>query len=112
MTEEWRPSGPGRRSWSRAAAGFACGGCAGIFPTGAPVLTIVLADVKRIRQRCEKCAGEPVPADLPTNTARPRIELTLFDEDGIERPIPVGKPMTPIRRQAEQFDWRAKASGE
>jgi hypothetical protein len=76
------------------------------------VLTIVLADVKRIRQRCEKCAGEPVPANLPTKVERAPVQLMAFDEDGIERRIPAVKPMTPIRRQAETFDWRAKASGE
>jgi hypothetical protein len=102
--------------WTRSKASFACGRCANILPPGSPRLQFVFRGKNGpfAKDRCEHCADEPVPADLPIRTMNfhEPLVLTAFDIDGVERPISNLKPMTPIQRIELPVDWRKKAAGE
>lgn len=105
------------REWARSRSGFTCGACTAIFPSGSPCLRITLPGLKgalHVRDRCVSCAGEPAPADLPDQAQPPRaLTLTYTDEDGLERPVPTGRDLTPLRREASLFtDFKQKAAGE
>ena len=52
------------KTWRRAPAARRCGCCGDQIPTGAPLLEYHVGDHIRL-PRCETCAGEPAPADLP-----------------------------------------------
>ena len=101
------------RTWERSVIGFMCGNCAAMLPAGAPVLRLMMPNIKHVKVRCAECAGEPVPADLlalAARAARAAVRLTYVDDDGIERPIAQGRLMTPVKQQADRFDWRAAAA--
>ena len=98
------------RTWERSVIGFMCGNCAAMLPAGAPVLRLMMPNIKHVKVRCADCAGEPVPVDLPAQAARAAVTLTYVDDDGIERPIEQGRLMTPVKQQADRFDWRAAAA--
>jgi hypothetical protein len=54
------------KTWIRAPiAGECCGRCGNPIPRGAPELVITRAGMRARFRRCETCAGEPAPADLP-----------------------------------------------
>lgn len=99
------------RVWKRATALDICGSCANYIHAGDPLLLIHLPNVETPRHRCQTCAGEPVPADLDTRVSNPLppLVLTFTDEDGIDRPV---KPMTSMKRESNQFDWKAAQSGD
>lgn len=100
------------RAWARSPASFVCGSCAAILPASSPVLRLFVPGLKHMKVRCPACADEAVPVDLPVAEKRPAVQLTAFDEDGIERPLPpAAKQPTSIRRQAERFDWKSLQAG-
>ncbi len=64
--------------WSRATSETLCGGFGPThtIPVGAPLFVIQLPGVKRVRFRCEVCAGGPVPPDLPPLSEAPSQRRT------------------------------------
>jgi hypothetical protein len=97
-------------TWTRTATEAICGGCGAHIAKDIPIQAITLPNVKRIKVRCEQCAGERAPADMPAKAELPHLQLTAFDDDGIERPV---LTMTPIRQLAGlPLYWKQKASGE
>ncbi len=54
--------------WQRASMAFTCGFCGDVRPKGDPMLVIRIDGVRGSKRRCEKCAGEPVPEDIPVQT--------------------------------------------
>lgn len=59
---------------------------------------IRLGGVKKLRQRCERCADGEAPPDLPS----------------VEAMKPTFTPMVPMRAVADSLplDWKAAQSGE
>ena len=81
------------KRWCRASTTRWCGGfCNRLIEAGEPFLTVTLDHVKRALIRCQTCAGEPVPADIPAPVPAKVLGFT-----------PVG---------ALAFDWKAAAAGE
>lgn len=102
------------RTWSPSPFSFACGNCAAILAPGSPVLQLFVPGLKHAKLRCAQCAGEPVPEDLPDQVSSPQagpLTLTFVDDDGIERPVKPMRSPSPLKAQAEAFDWRDKAYG-
>lgn len=60
-------------TWSRAAALTLCGRCTRYIEKGEPLFLIPVDGVKKPKQRCVNCAGEPVPADLPLDAKPPQF---------------------------------------
>lgn len=56
------------KTWTRTQVATLCGGCNALVAFNLPILAIQLPNVKRVRYRCEKCAGE-APPDLPFHDA-------------------------------------------
>ena len=93
------------RTWNRARGDLRCGRCDGVIPAGAAYATILLGQGLR---RCQACAGEPVPADLP--------ELPDYGPATPSTPAShVARPLTPIAQAAPKglpFDGRMAAAGK
>lgn len=84
--------------WRRALFAFACGRCASIISKGEPQFLIQPDGLSRAKERCQHCAGEPVPVNLdeqplPTLKAEPLKMMRLGSV-----PLP--------------FDWKERQSGE
>jgi hypothetical protein len=85
------------KAWLRVAFEQACGCCRRRLPRGEPVLELKVTGVKRAFYRCQQCAGEPVPRDLP-----PLVERVVDTT-----------PLVPLRSVARlPIDWKAQGSGE
>lgn len=88
------------RTWRRLVAStLRCGLCGKEIKVGDPYMErSKLTETTSWRQlRCQACAGEPVPADLPP--LAPRVEH---------------KPIVPVRFSADSLplDWKQQQSGE
>ncbi len=97
------------RTWVRLDRSALCGYCSQLMTKGDPVLAISIAphppneygyvfDVKSARLRCETCAGEPAPAELPSGPIFKTVQ-------GV--PLP---GMTRIQQLAAQLPFDAKAA--
>lgn len=104
--------------WTRAMVGTLCGRCGRGIEQGSPLFEIVIgrqvpigrpiegaersADWRATKVRCEACAGEPVPADLP---------LLIERVSTIQPTAKVGrsKQFTGIAGMAR--DWKHAQSG-
>lgn len=85
------------RTWSRSPGYFVCGYCMETYPTGSPMLSIVIAVGARATKRCTRCADEPVPENLPALVPR-------------ETPDPVPVPVRQIR--GLPLDWKQVQAGD
>lgn len=84
-------------SWTRSPIDWWCGHCDALRLKGEPRFEIRLKDVERPLYRCERCAWEPVPKDLPDRAApaeRGPLPMVRFGAD-----------MLPL-------DFKAAAAGE
>lgn len=84
-------------TWVRAPLEWWCCHCDELRPKGAPQFQIRLTNVERTLYRCERCAWEPVPKDLP------------------ERPPPAARgPLPMVRFSAGMLpiDWKISQTGE
>ena len=92
------------RIWSRAAIETHCGSCRKEILVGHPLLTMQLAQLDPARKfyRCQECAMEPVPKDLPALPAHKTVRDLA--------------PMTPARVLARgtvlPLDYSARRLGE
>lgn len=59
--------------WRRAGRFTQCGRCGNHVAPADAVLEIQLPQVRAIKLRCEACAGEHVPADLPAFVPRRNV---------------------------------------
>ena len=70
------------RTWRRAAYAELCNGpCGRRIERGEPVLDLHVVGLKRVPRRCQHCAGESVPTELPPLVERVPIvpqALTRF----------------------------------
>lgn len=65
------------RRWVRAPFPLICGGpCARLLQRGDPMLELQAPEWSRPKIRCESCAGEKPPADLPPLVERTPIQPT------------------------------------
>lgn len=87
------------RSWRRASEDTLCRKCGAQIAAGSPLQIITLPGVKRDRIRCESCAEEPSPKDLP--------QLPV-------RHCDTASGMTHIAKVAKAlpFDWKTAQLGE
>jgi hypothetical protein len=87
--KQWRVAGPTR----------ICGNCGAAIAAGTPMLAYHLVQVRRELVRCVTCAGEPVPADLPSTATPPAVPLA-------PRPEPTAPKrmarVSSLRRDAKQ----------
>jgi hypothetical protein len=60
------------KSWTRAGRSTLCGRCGKLVAVGAPVLELRIGTLKRVRPRCEDCAGQAPPDLPPLGDAPPR----------------------------------------
>lgn len=79
------------KAWKRAATEFQCGSCPAKVPAGQPLLLIQPSGLSHPKKRCEKCAGEPVPAYLPGE-----------DEADVPAMTRIGSVPLPFDRTARQ----------
>lgn len=88
------------RRWTRAPFRLICGGpCARLLQRGEPILELQAPEWSRPKIRCETCAGEPAPADLP-----PLVERT---------PVQPTTPARPVRTVTGlPADFKVAAAGE
>ncbi len=68
------------REWKRVPTTCYCGYCGTdrLIVKGEPALFVTLPGVKRARVRCQSCAGEPPPDDLPPLLISGGIEKTTL----------------------------------
>jgi len=52
------------RTWKAAQVQVFCGYCHGLVKKGDQFLEIQLNGVKKLRIRCPKCAGDPIPGEV------------------------------------------------
>ncbi len=64
-------------TWTRSPIEWLCATCNELRPRGAPRFEIRLKDVTRPLYRCEKCAWESVPDDMPERPIQARERLSL-----------------------------------
>lgn len=62
------------KTWSLAAKMEVCGYCIAFIERGQKMLSISIPGVLSKKVRCERCAGEPPPADIPVD-----VEIELPD---------------------------------
>jgi hypothetical protein len=93
------------KAWQRASRAWVCGSCANIFDKGTPQLLIYVPLVKDPKRRCQTCAGEPVPADLPD-----RAPITTVPT-GTTPALPFAS-VGSMAKQVKPFDYKAAQSGE
>lgn len=84
------------RRWFRATLDTYCGSCGNVIAKGQPVFELATPSWKK--RRCQVCAGEPLPAEVPelpptTSGITPRIL------------IPTGPGTLPL-------DWKQKQTGD
>lgn len=86
--------------WRRAPLEGLCSVCGEMYQKGALIFVIRLANVERPRMRCQRCAWEPAPADVPPLVERP--------------PNTVRKPfaMTRFSPGMLPLDFKVRSSGE
>lgn len=84
---------PTMKTWKRATDPYACGSCAAIISIGEPVPLLQPMGLTQPKKRCRVCAGEPVPAYLPEESA------------------PEVPAMTKLGSVPLPYDWRQKAAG-
>lgn len=71
------------REWRRALTNCFCGYCGPDrpIPKGEPAMFIIFQRVKKPLIRCQQCAGEPAPTDLPplltSGGIKPSVVLNL-----------------------------------
>lgn len=94
------------RTWTRTTAmETICGGpCVRRLARGTPVLHIQLEGSTTKRIRCEQCAGEPVPADMPPFVESLKRAIT-------PTPIVREKPQLPFSRFQVPADFKMAAAG-
>jgi len=87
------------KTWERARRERRCGFCGQTIEVGQPVLVRWLPGRDWRSARCQACAGELAPADLP-----------------LLQPLPRAVPMTPIQPmlavESLARDWKAAAIAE
>lgn len=90
------------RTWTRAIDVTLCGGpCGHRIQTGDPMLEIRLDILSKSRRllRCVRCAGEPVPVDLP-----PLFSKTI-------QPTPTALVHIATGANALPLDWKSAGAG-
>lgn len=88
------------RRWNRAALPVSCGLCGSEIRRGDALLEIAAASWRVVR--CESCAGEPIPNDLPAEHQR--------DMPALRPKVGLG----PLANMAAKFqrDWKQKRAGD
>lgn len=92
-------------TWIRARVTERCGRCGEAIAVGAPLREFRLPQVAGrhgVKVRCAACAGEPVPADLPT--AREFFREAVALAAGMPRPV---QPLGGL-----PLDWKARQAGD
>lgn len=85
------------RTWKRAEIQILCGSCKNAIYREQPYLEFRSEAWTKPKVRCRHCAGEPVPADLPSLPVQPARE---------------GLPFVRFTAGMLPLDFKAKASGE
>jgi hypothetical protein len=74
------------RTWTRAVRSRLCGRCSTLIGKGEPLFVLTIAAgvyaLTDPKIRCQSCAGEPVPEDLPPLVARVPAEPMAFTKVG------------------------------
>ncbi len=83
------------RTWSRSGGDQLCGRCKSPIGRTDPILIIRLHGGTSVRVRCQACADEPVPSNLPPLPALGPVRSIL--------PVPTGPGALP-------FDWKTCAA--
>lgn len=85
------------RTWKRADRQIICGGCGHGVYREQPYLELRAEAWTKPKVRCRECAGEPVPADLPSLPVKP---------------VRQGLPFARFTPDMLPLDFKRKASGE
>lgn len=87
------------RTWTRASQLAVCGGCVRFIEKDAPIQIIAIPGVNRTRIRCEQCADDSPPANLPA------LPVRSFDTTS---------EMTHVAKLAKAlpFDWKTAQIGD
>lgn len=96
------------KDWRRATVETICHGCVvpngmRLIAVGEPILVLTLPGITRKSIRCARCAGEPVPADLPA------LEVT---QKARAAKVSAPQPLTRFSPGMLPIDWKAQPSRE
>lgn len=89
------------RAWTRATQDGFCGLCSEVIRRGDPVVLVAVPALATVRVRCRRCAGQPVPDDVPELPLRVPITPTAITP---RRVVQNRQPFDPRRAAANDRD--------